>query len=416
MKQHLHNHNLKQNKMKAMKSTFLLFLFVAAFAHVSKAQVTINVDTGMNWVGYMNVFDSTGSNYIFGSSWAVPDMKTVVDPGNGTLELKPNYNTYANAANAADSAFWHNGAMGNKIMEANTFVEDLALLGQNVTFSGIVDSATIAAGYTVNAFIKVLDANNNYSLALYDFDTITATGAFSVNVNIPNTAGFIPQYGFTVRGLNGNPAAEIANGKILIRGNQAPPAPLINVTFQVQNPDSTPVYVFGSWSNWSNWPGTLMTATTNGIYEVSLMLPASDTVEYLYVNGIGTKETLSPTDPCTNGNVTYTNRMTVLDTMDVTYCTIWESCTTCSPAGINDLSEDKMNVRISNKTIFLESLNLTSVDGIEIFDILGSKIFSTNGKVSTNQAININLETNKFYLVRIANKDSFRTIKTFIEE
>jgi hypothetical protein len=41
-----------------------------------------------------------------------------------------------------------------------------------------------------------------------------------------------------------------------------------NVTFQVANPDSTPVYVFGSWSGWSNWPGDQMTDTNgDGIFE-----------------------------------------------------------------------------------------------------------------------------------------------------
>ena len=40
----------------------------------------------------------------------------------------------------------------------------------------------------------------------------------------------------------------------------------INVTFQVQNPDATPVYLFGSWNNWGNWPGYLMTVVGTGYY------------------------------------------------------------------------------------------------------------------------------------------------------
>jgi hypothetical protein len=416
MKQTNNYFNLKNNKMKTMKKSIVLFLFLALIAQVANAQTTITVGPGMNWTGYMNVFDLNNA-YVFGSGWAVPDMKTEVDANNGSMRLKPNYNTYANAANAADSAFWQNGTLGNKIMEANTYVESLALLGQNFTFNGFADSVTINSGYTVYAFIKVLDANNGYSLVLSSFDTITSAGAFSTNVNIPNTPGFVPQYGFAVVGLNASPINEAAYGSVLIRGNNLPPAPPINVTFQVQSPDSLPVYVFGNWNNWSNWPGTLMTATTNGIYEATISLPSGDTIEYLYVNG-GTpnKEVLNPADACTNGDAVNTNRMVILDTMDVTYCNRWASCSVCIPADLTDLSNENMQVRISNQFLVLETSELSAVDGIEIFDIVGKKVFSSNGQAPTNQAINIDLEMNKFYLVRIANEGSFRTIKAFITQ
>ena len=45
------------------------------------------------------------------------------------------------------------------------------------------------------------------------------------------------------------------------------------VTFQVHNPDSTPVFVFGSWSGWSNWPGDPMANVGNGYYSVTLSIP-----------------------------------------------------------------------------------------------------------------------------------------------
>ncbi|MFM2191339.1 MAG: hypothetical protein RLZZ118_296, partial [Bacteroidota bacterium] len=89
----------------------------------------------------------------------------------------------------------------------------------------------------------------------------------------------------------------------------------INVKFGVQAPDSTPVYVFGSWSNWSNFPGTPMIYNSaKGIYEVSIAMPSNDTIEYLYVNGTGTKEVLNSAWSCTNGNSQYTNRIAILGT------------------------------------------------------------------------------------------------------
>ena len=115
----------------------------------------------------------------------------------------------------------------------------------------------------------------------------------------------------------------------------APPAN-VNVTFQVANPDSTPVFVFGSWSGWTNWPGDPMTdANGDGIYDATLSLPASATYEYLYVNGVGpTKETLNPAWLCTNGNGTYTNRVLNLGAANTVLCNKWSSCDTCGAISI----------------------------------------------------------------------------------
>ncbi len=110
----------------------------------------------------------------------------------------------------------------------------------------------------------------------------------------------------------------------------------VNVTFQVHSPDSTPVYVFGSWSNWTNWPGDLMTDIGNGYYIKSLSIPASATHEFLFVNGVGpTKEILDPAWSCTNGNGQYTNRVVTIGAADTTICNDWQSCNTCTaPAGV----------------------------------------------------------------------------------
>jgi hypothetical protein len=57
------------------------------------------------------------------------------------------------------------------------------------------------------------------------------------------------------------------------------------VTFQVENPASTPVYVFGSWSGWSNYPGNPMTMVAPGKYSVTLPVASNTTHEYLFVSG-----------------------------------------------------------------------------------------------------------------------------------
>jgi hypothetical protein len=110
-----------------------------------------------------------------------------------------------------------------------------------------------------------------------------------------------------------------------------PGAPVfINVTFQVQSPESLPVYVFGSWSGWGNWPGTPMTSVGNGFYATTLSFPANTNHEFLFVNGTSpVKEVLNPAWSCTNGNSQYTNRILSLFATDTTICYNWASCNTC---------------------------------------------------------------------------------------
>jgi Secretion system C-terminal sorting domain len=109
------------------------------------------------------------------------------------------------------------------------------------------------------------------------------------------------------------------------------PGGTVQVTFEVQNPDQTPVFVFGSWSNWTNWPGDAMTPIGNGKYSITLPLTSASAYEYLFVNGTTPmKEVLDPTAPCTNGNTQYTNRTLTTMTSNQTICGVWGSCGTCT--------------------------------------------------------------------------------------
>jgi Secretion system C-terminal sorting domain len=187
----------------------LIILSIFLSIYSTKAQTTIEANGSSTWNGYMNVFDLS-NNYVFGQGWAVPALKTTVNLAGNKIRLQPNFNTY----NATD-AFWANGAIGNKKMEALTFGENNTLIGQAVTFTGMVDSNTLAAGYTAVAFVKALDPNNGYA-AVVNQTTPLPLGVFSVTATIPATAGLIVQYGFRIFGLNGNPVDEAALGKIVV--------------------------------------------------------------------------------------------------------------------------------------------------------------------------------------------------------
>jgi autotransporter-associated beta strand protein len=176
-----------------------------------------------SWNGYMNVFtkqpDSTQGGFVFGSLWGVVDLKTtlIAAPGAGTaitnnvLELFPNYNTY----NAADP-FWADGAVGNKWMEANTFVEQANLTQESVTFTGTVDAYTLSPDYTAEAFIKVLDPTNGYSTSLFERQNLSGQTAFSLTADTFFFTGQLLQIGFVVSGVNANPADAATLGSVRV--------------------------------------------------------------------------------------------------------------------------------------------------------------------------------------------------------
>ncbi|MFM1904491.1 MAG: hypothetical protein RLZZ440_2391, partial [Planctomycetota bacterium] len=209
---------------------------------------------------YMNVFDKlpdgSQGGYLWGSGWGVNDLKTtlIASPGTGTnitnnaMELFPNYNTY----NAADP-YWADGAVGNKWMEANTFVEQLDLSQDFVSFTGTVDSYTLSPDYTAEAFIKVLDPANGYAVSLFERQNLSGITEFSLSADTFFFTGQLLQIGFAVSGVNANPADMATLGSVRVTTEPSPePTPIdwkgymnvSNLTPQGGKGD----YVFGS--NW----------------------------------------------------------------------------------------------------------------------------------------------------------------------
>lgn len=176
----------------------------------------VTVDVASNWVGYMNWFftPADGGAWDGGSAWGVADLKTVIGASNITLQ--PNFNLYGDGSDA----YWANGAIGNKMMEASTFVEPGSTFnGVDLTFTGNVVSHTIAAGYTAEFFIKALDPGAGYADALNGSKVVTlpTSGEFTVTATGAELAsGLIIQYGFRIYGLNANPADEATLGSVVV--------------------------------------------------------------------------------------------------------------------------------------------------------------------------------------------------------
>jgi hypothetical protein len=186
---------------------------IAVCSNYTAQAATVTIDGTKTWVGYMNVFDLTSGGgqggYQFGSGWGLGDLKSTVT-SNTTLKLEPNFNTYVNAisGNAGDRAYWTNGAGGgNKFMEANTFVELGTGQSGSFTFTGNVDSFSLASGYNVVAFIKGLNSGNGYADEIGQTAVInSASTSFSVSADLTGKSNLILQYGFMVSGINANPA------------------------------------------------------------------------------------------------------------------------------------------------------------------------------------------------------------------
>src|SRR5262249_11775646 len=181
-----------------MKTKFLLLVIGLALVHAAtaSADVTFGVDNSAPWIGFMNVSElpSNGGAYVFGSSWGVPDLTATFS--GAILTLGPN------SVNDP-SPFWYTpsggpGATGNKIMDANIYQEQTdTLMGEKVTFSGIVLSNNLINPYTSVAFIK--DFSPDYS-SFFSATVPLTPGVFSVSMNTVPAIGRHVQFGFETIG------------------------------------------------------------------------------------------------------------------------------------------------------------------------------------------------------------------------
>jgi hypothetical protein len=120
-----------------------------------------------------------------------------------------------------------------------------------------------------------------------------------------------------------------------------PPTP-VNVTFQVDMADSTPVHMIGSW-DWAIFPGLNLTQVGPNKYSGTKQLMPNQNYQFKFLQGASnTFEVLNPNMPCTNADPVYTNRTLTLGANDTALCFTFSSCATCTitpppppPANIN---------------------------------------------------------------------------------
>jgi hypothetical protein len=174
---------------------------LAGLAGLNAAVVTIN--PGASWLGYMNVFETPqhGGGFVFGSGWGTADLTATFS--GGVLTLGPN-------TIGDPNPFWYSpsggpGAVGNKTMDANMYIETTGVYaGQTLTFTGDVLANSLFGhvnqlgnGWTSVAFIK--DFAPDYSSSV----TVTVpldVGTFSISLPTINDPARHIQYGFETIG------------------------------------------------------------------------------------------------------------------------------------------------------------------------------------------------------------------------
>jgi hypothetical protein len=189
--------------VKIMKFA-MKFLSICAVlgAAVNLNAQTVTVDPSQAWIGFMNVnnLPADGGGYQFGSGWATGDL--VATFSGSALTLSPN-------AINDPATYWYigggaPGAVGNKIMDANMYVETTGtFVNTTLTFSGNVLANTLVGQTALNgyawtsvAFIK--DFAPDYSSSTSTTVALNP-GAFSISLPTGG-AGDHVQYGFETFG------------------------------------------------------------------------------------------------------------------------------------------------------------------------------------------------------------------------
>lgn len=198
---------LTKMMLRAAGGLYLAFIFV--FSGAATAAL------GDYDLGYMVISDTAttadcggGQCFTLGpNADIVNDGTTGMSFAGGVMSLGPNYTFYRDN----NDAFWRNGDDGNKTVLSKTFGEQVGVPAGTgvVSVDGFMDEFTFPAGYTVQAFIAVLDPAAGFTDILGARQTISGSGRFELTADLtiyePSTT-LIVQTGFEIVGLNANPA------------------------------------------------------------------------------------------------------------------------------------------------------------------------------------------------------------------
>ena len=192
-------------------SEFPIGSFTNSVANINN----VTVESSQAWNGYVNAFNVSDNVFAFGFPYGAADLRATATATSMTLE--PNIAIWTGEAT---NVAWFDTSSGSQVpvkyIEASSYIENNALAGSDLNFSGTVSVDDLDAGYVVVAFVKALDPNNGYATVVNNTTEITTAGPFIVSATAAElTTGLIIQYGFTMTGLPADPTVT-TNGSVVV--------------------------------------------------------------------------------------------------------------------------------------------------------------------------------------------------------
>jgi hypothetical protein len=175
--------------------------------------------------------------------------------------------------------------------------------------------------------------------------------------------------------------------------------PPVNVTFLVNMSNETVspdgVQVAGSMQNWTLGATPMDDLDGDGIYEVTLEVPANDTIEFVFINGDdwAFKETV-PAECGINNNIDGYNRTFYVGDMDAVYGPLcFGQCTDCEPIVEPTTVDVTFRVNMTNETISPDGVHIAgnfqgwNPGTSEMTDSNGDNIYEFTAAVEVNTVV-----------------------------
>jgi len=154
-----------------------------------------------------------------------------------------------------------------------------------------------------------------------------------------------------------------------------------NVTFQVDmnkvdGSTFTTPELNSTFNGWCGNCNAMSDADGDNVWDVTVSLAEGDTIEYKYsADGWTIQEMNDPNASCTNGNVTYTNRVLTIPAADTGLPVVcWSSCDACA---INVTLSVNMAWEVANGAIDSNGVHVAGT--WQSWNPMGSEMLDTNG-------------------------------------
>ena len=225
------------NELRKTRTVALLIVMFCsgAFANLSELSPS---------AGFSAVFENNGGSkgaFIYGEDRPSEFLQAITSD-DLTFELLPNTQYYAYCYDGvgddvADAAYFTDspdggvtlGDDGNKWIESKLMRERYLVEGEtSASFQFSVGSFDLDSRYAVQAYVMVVDPNNNYATSASDFADVTGTmDATMLSIDTTGLEGQLLEVGFIMNGLNANPETDWGSAVVTMESLTVVPEPAV---------------------------------------------------------------------------------------------------------------------------------------------------------------------------------------------